>query len=42
MIFSWGRGGREGREGSLEETVHCTRERANELKGHIILANCVR
>ena len=43
MIFSWGMGeGGEGREGSLEETVHCIRERANELKGHITFANCVR
>ena len=39
MIFSWGGGGREG---SLEETVDCTRERANELKGHIMFANCAR
>ena len=43
MIFSGGRGGgREGREGSLEETVHCTCERANELKGDTMFANCVR
>ena len=34
-------GVREGREGSLEETVHCIGERANELKGHIMFANCV-
>ena len=44
MIFSGGRwgGGGKGKEGSLEETVHCIRERAHELKGHITFANCVR
>ena len=42
MIFSggWGGGGR-GEKGAWKR-LHCTRERANELKGNIMFANCVR